>query len=149
MDWEAELLKARERFEEILKTVDTSDLEKAAQQGWERIIELGNNTPEPLKQLWNDIQWMVDLIKDYWDGTYREIPWASLAAIVAAIIYFVSPLDAIPDFIPVIGYLDDATVIGFALAMVKEDLLQYKKWKESKAPQTALIVVNPTFQASE
>ncbi|MEM7362327.1 MAG: YkvA family protein, partial [Bacteroidota bacterium] len=46
-----------------------------------------------------------------------------------ALIYFVNPFDAVPDLIPAAGLLDDATVIGFVIASVKQDIDNYKKLK--------------------
>lgn len=40
--------------------------------------------------------------------------WAK-TLIAAALVYFVSPVDAIPDFTPIIGFLDDASVIAAAI----------------------------------
>ena len=77
-----------------------------------------------------EIPVMISLVRAYIKGDYRVIPMASLIAIVAGLIYFMSPVDLIPDTIPVAGYLDDAAVIGFVLEAVKFDLEYYKKWKE-------------------
>ncbi len=48
---------------------------------------------------------------------------------LGALIYFVSPVDLIPDMIPGVGYVDDAAVIAFALTMVGDDLEDYKNWR--------------------
>ena len=56
------------------------------------------------------------------NGTYRAIPWWSVAAIVAALFYVLDPIDLIPDFIPDIGYIDDAAVVAICLRMVDADL---------------------------
>ncbi|TOM80426.1 YkvA family protein, partial [Vibrio parahaemolyticus] len=85
--------------------------------------------PGALSKLWNDIKLMVNLITDYVKGDYTEVPWRVIAAITGAIVYFASPIDVIPDFIPVVGYLDDALVIKLALDLASEDLIEYKRWK--------------------
>ena len=58
---------------------------------------------------------------------------AAIAAIVAALLYVLSPIDLIPDFIPIIGYVDDALVVSACLAMVKQDLHAYRNWKMEQA----------------
>jgi uncharacterized membrane protein YkvA (DUF1232 family) len=41
------------------------------------------------------------------------------ATIASALVYFVSTIDSIPDLLPLVGYTDDATVIGAALAVAR------------------------------
>ena len=55
---------------------------------------------------------MASLVRSYVKKEYRDIPIGSIIAIVSALIYFVSPLDIVPDSIPVIGYFDDAAVVA-------------------------------------
>ena len=77
-----------------------------------------------------DIKILFSMIGDYWDGTYREIPWTTVASAVAGLAYVLSPIDLIPDFIPVIGLVDDALVIGLVLAAIDSDLQSYVAWKK-------------------
>jgi len=74
---------------------------------------------------------MLSLVKDYWKKSYTDIPWYALTAIVFSLLYVLNPLDLAPDYIPVIGYIDDVTVFSFALAMVNKDLTAYKNWKSA------------------
>ena len=75
---------------------------------------------------------MISLVRSYTKKEYTEIPIGTIIAIVSALIYFVSPVDLIPDVIPVAGHLDDAAVVGACLALVKSDLDDYKEWRENK-----------------
>jgi len=88
-------------------------------------------TAGPLGKFIGDFKLLIAVIKDYWKGNYRKMPFFSIAAIVAALLYVLNPFDIIPDFIPVIGYLDDAAVIAACLALVRQDLHNYKKWREA------------------
>jgi uncharacterized membrane protein YkvA (DUF1232 family) len=72
------------------------------------------------------------MIKDYYNGTYRQVPWSTIAATAAAILYFVNPLDIIPDFIPIIGYIDDLAVFAVALKFIGKDLDKYSAWREEQ-----------------
>ena len=74
---------------------------------------------------------LISLIKDYSKGDYKNIPWGSISAIVFALLYVLLPIDLIPDFIPIAGFLDDAAVVALCLRLVRDDLEQYKMWRNS------------------
>jgi uncharacterized membrane protein YkvA (DUF1232 family) len=79
----------------------------------------------------DDFFLMIDLVRAYIKKEYRTIPFGSIIAIFASIIYVVNPLDVIPDVIPGIGYIDDAFIVAMVLKQVHSDLQAYKLWKES------------------
>ena len=78
-----------------------------------------------------DLGTLIELLKAWISGEYRELPWTSLLLATAAVIYFVNPFDAIPDILPVSGFLDDAGVIGFVLASMKSDIENFRKWQSN------------------
>lgn len=84
-----------------------------------------------LEEVWNYLQLFFSISRDYINGNYREVPKGSIIAIIGALIYFLSPIDLIPDFIPVIGYIDDIFVLGLVFNQVKSDLEEYEKWKNA------------------
>ena len=87
----------------------------------------------PLRRFFTDLKLLFSVIHDYIKGEYRVIPYWSIAAIVAALLYVLAPIDLITDFIPVVGYIDDALVVAACWAMVERDLYNYKDWKEKQA----------------
>lgn len=122
---------AKKKFEEDIKNVDSDDVNYASKKGKTKIDELDKNPPSVLMKVWNDLKLMINLIIDYVKGDYKNVPWDTIAAITGAIIYFVSPIDVIPDFIPVAGYVDDLAVIKFALDFAGDDLKKYEQWKNN------------------
>lgn len=88
---------------------------------------------ESFKDTWPYLQAMLRLIRAYYRGDYRAITESTLIVIIAAIIYVVSPLDVIPDAIPAIGYLDDATVLALALRRTRQDLDDFMIWETSSS----------------
>lgn len=82
-------------------------------------------------ETWAYLQAMIRLVRAYSNGSYREIPIGSLVSILVAVIYFVSPIDFIPDVIPIAGLVDDAIVAGFVLKMVRDDLDAFMEWELS------------------
>jgi uncharacterized membrane protein YkvA (DUF1232 family) len=86
----------------------------------------------PLKRFIRDAQLMVSLVQDYWNRSYREIPWWAIATVSAALLYVLSPIDLIPDVIPILGLLDDAMVVSACLLMVEQQLADYEAWKRRR-----------------
>ena len=75
----------------------------------------------------SDINALLSMLKAWAKGEYKELPWMTLVLTTGALIYFVNPLDAVPDMVPAFGLLDDATVIGFVLTSVKEDIKKFAR----------------------
>lgn len=95
----------------------------------ERLEQKLKKVPVVGKQLSN-VPMLVSLVKSYVQKDYQDIPIGSIIAIISALIYFVSPIDLLPDSIPVLGYVDDAAVFAFVWKMVEDDVEDYKKWQE-------------------
>ena len=82
-----------------------------------------------LVQLGRQIMLLYDMLRDWWAGTF-PLPWKIVAAIVAALLYFINPFDIVPDFIPLIGYLDDALVVGICIKLIRSNLQDYAEKKQ-------------------
>lgn len=72
------------------------------------------------------------LIKAYALGQYRELPWKTLLLIVAAVIYFLNPLDLIPDIIPLAGLTDDFAVLLWVYNSVSNEIEKFLEWEKNK-----------------
>ncbi|MCK5391921.1 MAG: DUF1232 domain-containing protein [Deltaproteobacteria bacterium] len=77
----------------------------------------------------NDFTVLLVMLKAWVKGDYNEVPCMTLLLSTAALIYFVNPFDAVPDMIPALGLLDDATVIGFVVASIREDIQNFRARK--------------------
>ena len=82
-----------------------------------------------LKAIWNDLMALCRMLKAWSKGDYRSVPWKTIVLSVATIIYFLNPLDLAPDFIPGIGYLDDAVVLGFVVNSIRNELDKFLRWE--------------------
>lgn len=74
---------------------------------------------------------LVRLIKSYTNGGYRNIPWKTIAMILAAIIYFVNPFDLIPDLAPVVGLTDDFSILVWVYSSVQSEIDKFLIWEQS------------------
>ncbi len=84
---------------------------------------------EPFAEMWPYFQAMLRLIRAYSRGQYCDVTDDTLVVIIAAIIYAVNPLDVIPDALPALGYLDDATVIALAVRRSRQALDDFMTWE--------------------
>lgn len=80
-----------------------------------------------------DIPILCNMVTDYKNGKYKEIPLATIITALVAIVYFVSPIDIVPDAIPFLGALDDATLVGLVFEALRNDLHSYNLWKINSA----------------
>ena len=86
-----------------------------------------------IRELGDRIKLLGRLVRAYANGSYREIGVANIVLIVAAILYFVTPIDLIPDAIPGAGLMDDATVLAFVLAKLEIELDRFSAWEKDQA----------------
>jgi uncharacterized membrane protein YkvA (DUF1232 family) len=77
----------------------------------------------------DDLGAMVRLVASYARGEYREVPWRSLLAISACLVYLVNPADSIPDWVPATGLVDDAAFIGLIVQAIRDDLKRFRSWE--------------------
>ncbi|WP_395738766.1 YkvA family protein [Prosthecobacter sp.] len=85
-----------------------------------------------LKAVFEQTKVMLSMVKDYWTGAYREIPYWAISAVSLALLYVLNPADVLPDVIVGVGYLDDATVVAFCLKLVQHELERYQEWKAAQ-----------------
>jgi uncharacterized membrane protein YkvA (DUF1232 family) len=81
--------------------------------------------------VFSKLQTATRMIRSYLRKEYRDVPWKTILLLTAALVYFVSPVDALPDFIPIIGYADDVALITAVFASIGNDLEKFLKWEQS------------------
>lgn len=121
---------AYKRAEKAAKKV-LKDPKEAAKLSRQAEAKAKNNESQ-LGEALDDLQTLVRLIRAYAKGEYREVPQRTLITAAAAVVYFVNPIDAIPDVIPVVGYVDDAALLVFVAKAIHKDLDEFRAWEESK-----------------
>ena len=77
---------------------------------------------------------------------YLDTPWQTIVIITAALIYFVSPFDAIADFIPFIGFVDDAAIISAVFASISKDVEKFMAWEAGKSASDAARISPPELE---
>ena len=86
----------------------------------------------PLDDAWEKVQLLFGMVKDWATGEYKDVPIGSIIIIIIAILYFLNPLDVIPDAILGVGMADDVFVLGLVFKQVSSDMDKYKAWLEAR-----------------
>lgn len=107
------LLKNKDKLESMLSEIEVN---------LAKIPKIGN--------ILADVPVLVSMVRSYIKGKYKAIPVKSIISIISALIYLISPIDIIPDFIPGVGYVDDAAVIAFVVKCVLSDIEDYRRWRD-------------------
>jgi len=71
------------------------------------------------------------LLKAYASGEYRQLPWKTLIRVIAVLIYFVSPIDILPDFLPIVGFTDDIALMLWLFSGMSDDIDKYRQWESN------------------
>ena len=86
----------------------------------------------PVEKFFDYIETFIDMVDDYFTGFYTAVPFGTIAAIVGTLLYVISPVDLIPDFIPFLGHLVDAAMVGLCIKGVQFDIDAYRRWYEGE-----------------
>ncbi|MFP7295899.1 YkvA family protein [Neobacillus niacini] len=98
-----------------------------------KAILKAKNNKGTLGEAWEKLQLFFELVQAYSKGEYRKVSPATILTVIGTILYFVSPVDVVPDFLIGLGILDDAAVITFALNKLSTEIDEFKDWKKLAA----------------
>ena len=82
-------------------------------------------------EVWENLQTLSRLIKASVSGDYHGVPTSTLIGGVAVFLYFLTPIDFVPDFIPVIGLLDDISLLAWFMTSIKGEMEKFAEWEAS------------------
>ena len=123
---ESDQERVNQSFAHGVESFTEEDLEKVKANA-----ETAEKKAKFLGKQFENFKLMWSLLQDYWAGDYTTVPWRLIAAIGFAVAYLVSPIDVIPDFIPFIGFVDDAAVFALVISAFQAELDEYKEWKKT------------------
>lgn len=119
--------KFKNRAKRIVK--DSDALRDVLEQASEK-LKASEHDEGLRKKLVDYVRLVIRMISNSVSGNYKSLPWQTLVMLVAGLIYFLTPIDALPDFIPMAGFLDDATVLLWLGKSFQDDLTKYKAWED-------------------
>ncbi len=85
-----------------------------------------DHIPDPIRPVYARLLVMLDILADTLDGSYKAHT-AAIASIVSALVYLLFPFDLLPDFIPVVGFIDDAGIIILVFYTLENMIKSYCK----------------------
>jgi uncharacterized membrane protein YkvA (DUF1232 family) len=84
-----------------------------------------------ISRLWSDLPLLGRLLKAWKRGSYKGLSVRTIVSLAAALLYIISPIDLLPDFIPGIGLIDDAAMLGLLLHSIAQDLAAFRVWEQN------------------
>lgn len=85
-----------------------------------------------VRKVWDDLLTLTRLLRAWARREYTVVPWQTLIAATAVLIYFVNPFDLIPDFLHGVGLVDDVTFIALVVSVIRDDLDQFRAWENAR-----------------
>lgn len=78
-----------------------------------------------------DVPLMIRLVRAWLCGSYRNMSYKNMLIIIAGLLYFLSPIDLVPDFLGIFGFLDDVAILGFVLSRMQTEIAQFRQWERT------------------
>ena len=124
---------------------DRAGLRSLGQQALDRIEARGGRLGAAV----DDLGTMLRLMNAWVRAEYRQVPRETFVIVVAAILYFVAPMDTIPDFLPGLGFVDDAAVVAWVARRLRRDLSDFRDWEQRQDSMATFIGRSPLREDPE
>ena len=117
----------RRQYDRVLRYTRGKDFSKIldATAFWKKV----EKASPVLKQILENLKNLYGLFVDSVKGKYNLHP-AIIGLIGGGLLYFIIPLDLIPDYIPIVGLLDDYVVLSAIINSLQTELADYRDWKK-------------------
>jgi uncharacterized membrane protein YkvA (DUF1232 family) len=95
------------------------------------------------RQLFEVALTLVRLVRSYVSGEYRDISTSTIVSGLGVLLYVLSPVDLVPDFIPVLGFLDDLSLVSWFVSKFQVEITRFREWEQTGRGQATAIVSAP------
>ncbi|MGB3463823.1 MAG: DUF1232 domain-containing protein [Cyclobacteriaceae bacterium] len=89
-----------------------------------------NDEDNKIGQFIHQLKLFVRMVRAHFSGSYSAFSPKSLLIMIAGLVYFITPFDLIPDFIPALGFTDDISVIYFIYKSLNVDIEKFQLWEK-------------------
>lgn len=83
-----------------------------------------------------DLKLLQELLVAWVRGDYRGVSSQALLSVVAALLYFLSPVDLVPDWLLGVGFLDDLAVLAWVVRRWQSEIDAFKLWRDGQGVET-------------
>jgi len=120
----------RRQYDRMLRFTQGKDFSKILNEKefWDKV----EKASPALKRILENLKDLYSLFIDSIKGKYRQHP-ITLGIIGGGLLYFIIPMDLIPDFLPVVGLLDDFAVLATIINSLQGELADYRNWKKTNS----------------
>ena len=101
------------------------------------------------RQLLNIMLTVVRMVRSYVGGEYRQISSKTIVSGLAVLLYVLSPIDLIPDFIPVLGFLDDLSLISWFVSSFQSEIARFREWEQTNATTLSTKTIDVNAQPAQ
>ena len=106
------------------------------------------NKHDALRKISGQVTLLLDLVKYYRLGEYRDVSAKAILLAIASLLYFVIPADLIPDILLGFGYIDDVALFGWTINSISDELKKFEAWRtvhlspigRPKEPREGLLI---------
>jgi uncharacterized membrane protein YkvA (DUF1232 family) len=106
----------------MVDSVKPEQEEKVLKEVPQKVQELEHSKSNAIRELLQHVRIAFSMLKD---NSYT-LSWKTKAFLIAGLLYFLLPADLTPDFIPLIGYIDDAAVMTAIFKRIAHEVKHYK-----------------------
>ena len=121
------------------QAADVMDNPSKTQDLIKKVLSTSNKNKGFFDVIWDDLQTLIKMVRSWNRGEYRQVGQKSMLIVIAGLIYFISPIDAIPDLIPFLGWADDLTLLGYVIKTLKGEIDKYRAWEKVNNPESDFI----------
>jgi uncharacterized membrane protein YkvA (DUF1232 family) len=120
---------SRRRYDRMRRYTDGKNYDGVLNEAefWQKV----EKASPALRRILASVKDLYTLFRDSVRGNYDLHP-VTVGVIGAGLLYFIMPLDLVPDYIPLVGLLDDVVVLTTIINSLQDELSQYRSWKKQQ-----------------
>jgi uncharacterized membrane protein YkvA (DUF1232 family) len=116
-------------FRQAMRIInEQSQVKKLISQVSQKLQKI-NGSNKQINELMEHVQLFLRMIKKSLVGEYSAFSHKTLVSLVFGLLYFVTPMDVVPDFVPLLGFSDDLSILYFIIKNFKSDIEAFKVWE--------------------